>query len=211
MLTRHFLLTTIFFFALFSCNDSDDGNQNGKINSEARALNDSACVLSQSGKVKDIQKAVELLDSATSLDKNYFTAYWNKLAFLNVLKRYDRSLETAKHLNRLKPNDPMFYVTIGTLYEKKNDSISANDYFQQGLALFNSELDTMNHPSKKYDFMLMNKGIDLIMLGNERDGNLILQQLYESSSDSAHRKTLAFYMNKNKKEILDSLEKFNHH
>jgi len=208
MSSKYLLPLTITLF-IFSCSEPDAPKS--KINPAARALNDTACMLSRSGKVEDVLRAIELLDSATNMDHDYFTAYWNKLAFLNQLKQYSRSLAAAKELSRLKPNDPVFYVTIGTLCEKIGDSISADNYFERGLTLFNTELDTMDSKTKKYDFLMMNKGIDLIMLDREKEGNAILAQLYNENTDSTHRKTIAFYMNKNKKVLLDSLENFNRH
>jgi tetratricopeptide (TPR) repeat protein len=194
---------------IFSCSDPDTPKR--KINPVARGLNDTACMLYQSGKMDNIWIAVGLLDSATKIDPDYFTAYWNKMLFLNKLKQYDRSLTAAKELSRLKPNDPIFYVTIGTLCEKTGDSLSAVTSFQKGLKLFNAELDTINPKSKGYEFMMMNKGIDLIMLDSEKEGNAILRQLYETSTDSVRKKTIGLYMNKSKKVLLDSLENYTRH
>ncbi len=202
---KRFSLLILFPVLFFSCDDQAD-HPKGVVDSQARKLNDRACMLTRSGKNEDIQQAIGMLDQATKIDSNYFTAYWNKLAFLDKLKEYDRALATAKELNRLKPNDPVFYVTIGTFYQRKNDSVTANTYFQNAMTHFNAALDTLSPQGRHYDFLLMNKGIDLIMLGKMKEGNDILQQLYDSHSDSTFRKTVSFYMNKDKKEIVDSLE-----
>lgn len=204
-------LFPLLFILLLANSCSEPEAEKRKINPQARALNDTACMISRSGKAGDVLRAVELLDSATKIDPDYFTAYWNKMAFLNELKQYSRSLGAAKELSRLKPNDPVFYVTIGTLCEKTGDTVSATNYFERGLTLFNTELDTMNPKTKKYEFLLMNKGIDLVMLGREKEGNEILQKMYDASADSTQKKTIAFYMNKDKATLLDSLENYTHH
>src|SRR4051812_13855444 len=97
-----------FYLLLLAFVSCDSEKPKRKINPQARALNDTACMISRSGKAEDVLRAITLLDSATAIDPDYFTAYWNKMAFLNETKQYSRSLRAVKELNRLHPNDPVF-------------------------------------------------------------------------------------------------------
>ena len=124
----------------FACGES---NETPKVNEEAMLYCDSAMVLSSAEGVTGYQNAIILLDKATSIDSNYYLAYWNKLRLLSELKQYDKALVAAKHLIRANPTNPDIYVTIGTLYERLEDTVSANKYYINGLELSNKYLDTM--------------------------------------------------------------------
>lgn len=143
---------------LHSCTNGQPGNSKKHIeDSKARQLNDSAIKLI--GKGGSYEQAILLLNKATEIDSDYFTAYWNKIAYQNKLKKYSSALKTATELNRLRPNMPEYYVTVGMLAEKTGDTISCNKYYKDGLAHFNNILDTMNEKSKNYGTFMMDKAI----------------------------------------------------
>ena len=84
-----------------------------------------------------------------------------------------------------------------------HDTISSQKYFQQSEIRYEKILDTMNTVNKNYNNTLMNKGVNLIIIGQQQKGNDILKQLYDKEKDSFRKEMLASYMDKSKQEILD--------
>ena len=188
---------------LLACGES---NETPKVNEEAMLYCDSAMVLSSAEGVTGYQNAIILLDKATSIDSNYYLAYWNKLRLLSELKHYDKALIAAKNLIRANPTNPDIYVTIGTLYERLEDTVSAGKYYNNGLELYNKYLDTMTSQTPNYDMLLMNKGITLVMLGKDKEGNNLLKKIYDKQTDKDFKELLRGFMYKNKVEIMDKYQ-----
>ncbi len=195
---KHIYIIPLLF--LWSCGAN---KESAPINKTAILYCDSAMVLSSTEGVAGYPKAIDLLDKATSIDSNYYLAYWNKLSLLSVLKKYDRALLAAKHLIRANPTNPDIYVTTGALYERLEDTISANKYYNNGLELYNKIFDTMNAETPNYDMLLMNKGITLVLMGKDKEGNEVLKKIYDRQTDKDYKETLLGFMNKSKVEILD--------
>lgn len=178
---------------------------------KAVLLNDSAMKIAiHAVNDTDFQKAITLLDQATKIDTNYFTAFFHKLSGQLQLKQYSNALETAKHINLIRPNYIDGYVSVGMLSEKLGDTIMAMKYYNLALVKYNKVLDTMNITNRDHDMLLMYKGIDLIFIGQQAKGNKILDQLYNNSSDSntskqIFKESLTPYLNKSKQEILESI------
>ncbi len=178
-------------------------NETPKVNEEAMQYCDSAMILSSTDGITSYEKAIVLLDKATELDTNYYLAYWNKLPLLTELKHYDKALIAAKKLIRANPTNPDIYVTIGTLYERLEDTVSATKYYNNGLELYNKYLDTMTSQTPNYDMLLMNKGITLVMMGKDKEGNNLLKKIYDKQTDKDFKEMLLGFMNKSKVEIMD--------
>ena len=151
------------------------------------------------------QKAIRLLNEAIKIDSNYYNAYSSKLSLQWMLKQYDNALATAKHLKNLRPNSPDSYVTVGLLYEKLNDTISSYKYFNTAISKYDTILDTMSIKNKMYDVLLMNKGIDLILAGQQIKGNEILKQLYKKSNDDLYKEMIVPFVNKSRKEVFENI------
>ena len=197
------LLFLFFLFASVSHAQKSSESPRYTIPNAARRLNDSA--MNMVKKFNDrphVVKAISLLDMATAIDTNYFIAYNNKLVFQSGLKQYESSIATLKHLIRLKPAAPDFYVTGGVFYEKLGDSITAKKYFRAALTRYDKLLDTMDKKNKSYTFLMMNKGVNLILLGDQAKGQQILKQLYDSSTDDKFRQGISMFMNKTRREII---------
>lgn len=156
-------------------------------------------------KQQDYARAIALLDQATQIDSNFLTAYANKLSFQLQLKQFDNALQTAYSLNRINPNAPDYYVTIGLLYHIKGDTGSSKEYFTGAAVRYDKILDTMSMANKSYDMLLMNKAVNLVLIGQQKHGNDILKELYERQKDEAYREMLALFLNKTKDEIIKSL------
>ncbi|MGN6399500.1 MAG: tetratricopeptide repeat protein, partial [Flavisolibacter sp.] len=166
----------------------------------AKELNDSAgSVVIHS---QDYQKAIALLDQAIKIDSNFYTAFWNKVSFQCKLQQFDKALITAKNLNRIKPESPDYFFTTGLIYDKMHDTVSSQKYFNLSAIFYDEILDTMDQTNRSYDNILMSKAINLIIIGQERNGNGILKQLYHKKTNKAFKEMLSLFMNKSKEEIL---------
>lgn len=193
-----FLLT-----AHFSCGEN---STKFKFNPEAIELNNKAMTLVPFIDNPDSSnKALTFLDQATNIDSNYYLGYSNKLMFYYQLKQFDKVAMTLNKLIQLRPTAHDLYMMSGILYEQMGDSISSINYFQKSLTICNNVLDTMNLRNRDYEMLSMNKAINLIMLGDEVQGNQLLKQLYDSETDSALKELSKSLMNKTKKELLDSM------
>ena len=177
--------------------------QKYSVNPKARQLKDSAARIAMDS--ENYTKAIALLNEAIKLDSNYYPAYTIKLSFQLALKQYSDALPTAKKINMLRPDDPVPYVSIGLLCEVLHDTISSQKYFAAADSHFNNILDTMDRTNIDYEQIMMNKGINLILLGQQQNGNELLRQLYEKSTSSLMKETISSLINKTKKEILDIL------
>ena len=156
------------------------------------------------------KKALEFLDSATSIDTNYFLGYYNKLMFLYALKEYNKAILAINNCIRIKPNAHNLYLTGGILYEKIGDTISSKSYFEKSLKICNSVLDTMKENNTNYIFLSTNKAVNLIMLGNTITANKTLKQVHDALSNEgefadAEKKYVLSFMNKNKIDLIEKI------
>jgi tetratricopeptide (TPR) repeat protein len=191
----------IISFVFLACGTKTDPK---KINPIAVKLNDSAMgVFNYVDNIDSANKAIKLLDSATELDSNYFLAYYNKLIILNQQKDYDKAIETIKNLVRISPNANDTYFNGGIIYELMGDTISSRRYFQKSLEICNKILDTMSAPNKNYALLAVSKSANLIMLGQQINGNLFLKQVYEKQADSSLKQWMYPFLNKTKQGMID--------
>ena len=190
----------------YACGQQSE-NKKHVVDPKARQLNDSATSIAMHA--QDYNKAISLLDQATQIDSNYLTAYANKLSFQLELKQFDKALATAKNLNRIKPEAPEYFVSIGLIYEHMGDTTSSNKFFNEAVNRYNKILDTMSTVNKDYDLLLMNKAVSLILVGQQQKGNDILKGLYDKQKDESYREMLSSFMNKSRKDILDNLRQTN--
>jgi tetratricopeptide (TPR) repeat protein len=187
--------------ALIACARNADTNK-----LLVRQLNDSAVTLTmKSFDSLSYVKAIELLDHATQLDSNSVSSYWNKLAFQSQIKQHDKALGTVKELIRLRPNTPDFYVTAGVLYEQLGDTITSEKYFRKGLSHFDNLLDTMSIRNTNYSMLRINKAVTLVLSGEEKKGQELLQ-LYYKEEDSLYREAMKPFIGKSRQEILEGLK-----
>ena len=203
-------ITTFLLIALCSCGQNSTKH---KVDPAAVELNNKAMTLVQSIDNPDSStKAISLLDEATNIDSNYFLGYNNKLMFYYQLKQFDKAILTINKLIQLRPTAHDLYMMGGVLCERIGDTLSSKAYFQKSLAICNNVLDTINTKDRDHDMFLLNKAINLIMLGDEFEGNQLLKKLYDSQTDDALKELTASFMNKSKKELLNSMteDKYSH-
>ncbi len=189
----------LLLIGLYACGQQPE-NKKTTVNPEAKKLNDSAVIVAM--ETGDYDRAISLLNQATTIDSNYFSAYTNKLSFLLTQKQYDKALLAARNLIRIKPNIPDYYMTIGILYHIKADNNLSQKYLSESLNRFNHLLDTMKSTNGAYSFTLMNKGLNLVFLGQAQKGNDIFKHLYATQKDEILREQLTSYMNKSKDDLL---------
>lgn len=75
--------------------------------------------------IDSAKKAIKMLDSATTIDSNYYLGHFNKIMFLNRLSQFDKAILTSKSLIRLRPDAHDLYIVCGIFYEKLCDTISS--------------------------------------------------------------------------------------
>ena len=202
-----YFMTTIKFILIFlsitfcSCGQK---NTKDKVDQAAVKFNNSAMAMVKYLKNADSsQKAVELLDSATRLDTNYYLGYFNKLMFLNSLKQYDKAILTTQNLIRLRPDAHDLYIIGGVFCEKNYDTISSKKYFQKSLEIFDFVLDTMSFKYNDYEMIMTNKAVNLIMLNRNAEANALLKKLGETQSDGTMKKITLSLMGLNKNQLIE--------
>ena len=209
---RNYLLPTIFMttikficlflsLALFSCGQKTTKK---KVAPAAIELNNRAMTLVSFVKnIDSSKKAIELLDSATTIDTNYYLGYFNKIMFLNRLEQFDKVVITSKNLIRMRPEAHDLYIVCGIFYEKQNDTISSKSYFTQSLRLCNLALDTMKVNNSEYEMFVINKAVNLIMLNRNTESNILLTKLSEIQGNGKMKNITLSMLNLNKKQLID--------
>jgi tetratricopeptide (TPR) repeat protein len=150
-------------------------------------------------------KALGLLDTATHVDSTCFLCHYNKLMFLLQLKQANKAIITVNKLIELRPLAHDLYMTAGSIYEQMGDTVNASAYFRKSLSICNQVLDTMSEHNRDYDMLVLNKGLNLIMIDHNEEGNVVLKKLYNKQPPSKLKSIASSFINKRKKEILISL------
>jgi len=149
------------------------------------------------------RKAILLLDSATSIDSNYYRAYFHKLMFLYSLKQYDKAIVATQNLIRLRPGAHDLHTFAGIFYEKINDSISSKKYFQKSLSICNTVLDTMRLKNIDYEMFTINKAVNLIMLNRNTEANRLLNQLAATQAGGEMKEIAVSMIGLNKDALIE--------
>jgi tetratricopeptide (TPR) repeat protein len=175
-----------------------------KVDPAAKAFNERAMTLySFIDNIDSAKKAIVLLDSATTIDSDYYLAYYNKLIFSTNIKQFDKALLAANNLIRIRPSVHDFYLTRGFLYYRLGNTNASKSDFQHSLTICGKVLDTMSSKNKNYDYISMDRAISLIMLGQQDKGQQILKQIYNRQTDSSWKKYYGSYLNKNPKQLIE--------
>ena len=151
------------------------------------------------------KQALLYLDSATNIDNKCYSCYYNKLMFLFSLKQFDKAVATMNECIRIKPTAHALYLTGGILYEKIGDTISSKKYIQKSLTILNQVLDTMKVQDLNYEMLVSNKAINLIMLGDNKNGNDLLKAIADRQQDPELKEMTLSFMNKSKKELVEMM------
>jgi tetratricopeptide (TPR) repeat protein len=207
-MTIHKLQIAFLILVLTSCGQSSNKHE---IDPAAIELNNQAMKLVPFIDNPDSsQKAINLLDKATTIDTNYFFGYANKLMFYYQLHQFDKALLTNNKLIHLRPTAHDLYLKSGMLLTQIGDTTNAKTYFIKGLTICNSVLDTMTKTNRDFVMFTTNQAIALIMLGDTTNANKILKVLYDDQPDApdfdnVEKKYIQSIMNKSSKELIELL------
>jgi hypothetical protein len=147
----------------------------------------------------------EKLDQVLLLDSNFLPAYREKLFLQLYRKEYDSALKTAYIIDRLEPGIPDYNLLIGLIYDTKGDRILSKKYVAKTLQLYNEILDTLDATTERYDNILMKKAVTLVLIGQESEGNQILNQIYHRRQNTELKEKVSLYLNKTRSEMIDRL------
>ena len=156
-----------------------------KYNPEAIKLNDTAVKWSLQfvgNRYHLIQKAIALLDSATKIDSDYIIAYGNKFSLQMKIQHYKDAVFTGKQLMRLDPNNDIYKIQVGMACEHIGDTVTAKQYYKDGLAYFDRVLDTVNVSNKIYSTLVYEKAGAMILLHQQHEANGFLKTHYDKAS-----------------------------
>lgn len=206
------LLIAFSFVGLVSCGQSTLKHE---VDPSAIKLNNQAMALVPFIDNPDSsQKAINLLDKATSIDTNYFLGYANKLMFYYQLHQFDKAILTNNKLIQLRPAAHDLYLRSGILYSQIGDTTNAKTYLTKSLTICNLVLDTMTKTNRDFVMLTTNQAIALIMLGDTAKANKILKVLNDNQPDDpdfddVEKKYIQSLMNKSSKELIELLNRPN--
>lgn len=200
MKTYHFLVLFL-HIALYSCGQKPAGHRTP---ANAVELNDKIVdLVPHIDNVDSCKKAIAYLDSATTIDSNYFLGHYNKLMFLSTLADYGKCVKTVNHLIRLRPDAHDLYLLGGMYNEAINDTMTAKKYFKKSLHISNSVLDTLNKTNLNYLTFVTNKAAAMIMLGQDAEARVLSKKLYDEQTEELFREMIMVLMNSSRQEILN--------
>lgn len=165
-----------------------------------------------------VLKAIALLDSAITLEPDYFPALLSKQSFQTRLGEYKEALETIKHLEELDPGNSDIKSMAGIFHLINNEHEAARIKLQQADSLWSLMLDTVspvNKPSTLH--ILMNKAILLKLLQQEDEADKLLNKILNDtlfnteSYKGAKEDIKSNFLHKSKEEVytyfIESLRK----
>jgi tetratricopeptide (TPR) repeat protein len=158
-------------------------NSDKKINQKAIDLNNQAYkFLRYSDPTPEqIDSAILLLDKATDIDKDYYTAYINKFPFLFYKKDYKRLLETNSQIQRINPDAPIWKAQEGFIYDLMGDSVKAFNIYSIAVSRYDSIIKTDTSIGFDFKFQLLDL---LILAGEENRAKLEYENLKSEYPDN---------------------------
>ena len=150
------------------------------------------------------KKLMSLLDQALKIDSNYWVAYWSKFSYQSQWKKYTESVVTGEKLLSFFPNEPMIKLALGEQYDGLKDTVAAKKYYNDALAIFNKELDTMNFNNRNRRSTELDKAEVLILLNQNKNAQTFLKELYDKETDDLNKRTIKATMKRTREEILTS-------
>jgi len=171
-----FLISCLLFSA---CNSK---TQEHNYNEKAKQLNDSAVTMSfQLSDTAKVMAAIQLLNEATNIQSDYYSAYWNKLVFQSQLGLIDDAFATLKIMEQISPKNPDLKLRLGNFYEQhKKDTIQAMSKYREADLLYKSILDTINTNSLSYQSIITSYALNLKMLGKNVEADSILYSFIQN-------------------------------
>lgn len=147
------------------------------VNQLVISYNDSATRIVS--KTKDYVKAIALLDKAIQIDSTYHRSYENKFPYLMALHRYDDAEETNNRLIKLSSNNALYISMAGLLLENKGDIALATIKYTEAENKFKAILEHTQPSGFKYEFMLVNRAMNLLFLRQDSTAKQICVEYAE--------------------------------
>lgn len=127
---------------LLGCNSK---TKRDNCNKQVRQLNDCAVAIGSLGDTAKIMVAIELLNKVIAMKPDFYSAYWNKLAFQYRLGLMDDAFATLKSMERINPENPDLKTMLGAFLEQnKKDSTRAMIKYKEADLLYKNILDTIS-------------------------------------------------------------------
>ena len=130
----------------------------------ATELNEKAFALCNHGFYTNVAKAIEYLEQAILLDRNYGEAYSNLGLAYDNKGDYDKAIEYYKKALKIilrklgseHPNVAIYYNNLGFAYREKGDYDKAIEYFQKALKIGLRKLGS-EHPNVAFYYNNLGK------------------------------------------------------
>ena len=111
---------------------------------------------------------------------------------------------TGEKLLSFFPNEPMIKLALGEQYDGLKDTVAAKKYYNEALAIFNKELDTMSFNNGNRRPTELDKAEVLILLNQNENAQTFLKELYDKETDDLNKRTIKATMKRTREEILTS-------
>lgn len=163
------------------------------------SMMDSALTLFKTG---NNEQAFSIYDRIIQLDSTNIDILEVKSGWELALKKYDKALQTILRKSQLQPQVARYQLTIGSIYQKLGEIVSARPYFAKVIRMSDTILDTLNSNDRdNYRRYSLYKALATIFNGNESQGNKLLSELYKYEGESQGAASYQ-YLNKSKAELL---------
>ena len=192
-----FLLT---LFAFSSC--STEVQKIETIDPKAIALNDSAVKLWMTFKPGSLDSAHILLDKSIAIEPDYFIAYGNKVNIYRHQRNFVKAAETARHLERIQPQNAEGIFGLGFLLEKIGKREESEEKYKRALSLNEKKLKDLDLKDKTYLAIQTNYALNLIFAHREEEGRQELDKVLAIDPNQPGAKMLH---NKSRNEIMETL------
>ncbi len=149
----------------------------------------------------NLEGALLLYEKIVSIDSTSEVLYVTKEALEGMQKKYDKAVLTAVRLTELKPNEPLYNLKAGALYERIGHPSNGRKYLDIAIIQCDQILDSLQPNNNYRTFYKFFKSISLLLIGNEVAGNKLLSELHAEEGNSPGSAALK-YMNKSKAETL---------
>ena len=130
-------------------------------------------------KYKDFEKGLFYINKAIELDSNQTRLYETKLRFQMSSKRFDSALQTGYKLISLTKNKALYTSIVGLLLENKGDSIAAFKKYRNADTMYRVWLDTLKTTETLYEFVLINRAMNLLFMREDSMARKICVEYYE--------------------------------
>jgi tetratricopeptide (TPR) repeat protein len=151
----------------------------GQISKNLASLYNDSAILTAS-KTKDYERAILYIERAIQIDSSYLQSYENNLRYQLILNRYDDALKTTNKLIKYSNNNALYLSIAGLILENSGDTISALMKYQESEEKFKIKQDSTPLASLNYEFIVINRAMNLLFLNQDSLARHICTDYYEN-------------------------------